>query len=704
MFSLKTRISTGLVLVAVYGFLTVALALTLPASDITFGTHDDRIDAVLPNNRAVTVAAFSDGVSTQPADPILLLEEPDVVATYADLNRFFLGHQQLADWLAGGTLVLIDTDGGRHPVSPVRRTVTQLPGLFWLQLLCGLSGMVICLLVWVPAKRDVAIHSFAITGLSYVLFSSAAAIYSTRDFFMPGPLFSWLSGINHLGALLFSASLGAFLWNYPRKAPSRWVATGFYLASALAIVIDQLQLTDRPAEGFHSWVLGIFLIGLLGAAWQWLGTRTQPGHRSALRWVISSILVGTAFFAGGMILPAMLQVAEPASQGLLFTTFLLMYLGMALGVVRHRLFNLDQWWFSLWSWLLGGLFIMLTDLVLALILSLSAPVTLTLSVALIGWLYFPLRQYLWRKLFLSNHQELEEWFSQALPAMLEAQRHTQPRSGVQEALQAVFQPLALESLPHTTSAIALSDKGETLKVPDPAEPRTWLLHHARQGERVFNRHDMRTAGLVLALHQLVNQADRAHATGAREERLRIRRDIHDDLGAKLLQLLHRSTDTTKPLVREAIHDLRDLLKDMEGESLSLEAAMLQWHEETAQRCEDHGTRLQWRAHPTGTVLAASEFSELTRILREAVTNALKHASTKQLSVVLDGEAGSLTMVIENDGATPARENRTGRGLDIMASRARKLGGRFQHEHQADRWRVILGIPLAAGAPTLEGSR
>ncbi|WP_062810781.1 sensor histidine kinase [Alcanivorax sp. NBRC 102028] len=695
MLSLKTRIIIGLTLVALYGFMIIGMALSLPASSMVFSQRDSQLVAQPPASQPIIVTAFSDGTLQQPADTFLLLEEPDVLATYEDLNSFFHIHQQLATWLANDTLFIIDDSGQSHAVSPQARTLTHLPGLFWLQLLCGLAGMVICVLVWVPAKREVAINSFAITGLSYVLFSSAAAVYSTRDFFMPGLLFTGLSGLNHFGALLFSASLGAFLWNYPRKAPSAWITAGFYLAFAIAIVIDQLQLVTSPVEGFHTWVMAIFLAGLLGAIWQWLKPRRQPGHRSALRWVVISIITGTVFFAGGMILPAMLQVAEPASQGILFTTFLLMYLGMALGVVRHRLFNLEQWWFSLWSWLLGGLFIMLTDLVLAMLLSLSGPVTLTLSVALIGWLYFPLRQHLWKTLFLSKHQGLEDWLSQALPAMLEVQRKTQSESGMEEALQAVFQPLAMERQPLTDSGIRIHDRGETLNIPDGVACQTWSLHHAQQGERVFNRDDIRTAGLVLSLNQLVNQAHEAHALGAREERLRIRRDMHDDLGAKLLQLLHRSTDGTKPLVREAIQDLRDLLKGMEGESLSLEAAVLQWYEETEQRCNDHGTTLQWQTRTSATVLSASEFSELTRILREAVTNALKHVSTTELVVTLSSQAGTLELTIENDGVAVDQALKKGRGMDIMTSRARKLGGSFHHESHSDRWRLILSIPLAS---------
>ena len=170
--------------------------------------------------------------------------------------------------------------------------------------------------------------------------------------------------------------------------------------------------------------------------------------------------------------------------------------------------------------------------------------------------------------------------------------------------------------------------------------------------------------------------------------------MHDDLGAKLLQLLHRSADTAKPLVREAIQDLRDLLKDMEGDALSLEAAILQWHEETLQRCDDHGATLTWQAEASHILLNAREFSELTRILREAVTNALKHGTTRSLAVTLGYQSSTLTLVVENDGVGADNPAGAVRGLDIMAGRARKLGGTCQSNNSSGRWQVELAVPLS----------
>ncbi|MCK0155435.1 sensor histidine kinase [Alcanivorax sp. S6407] len=693
MLSLKTRIAIGFLLVAVYGVVAVSLALSLPASDIRFQVEDDTMVAVLADGSQRSLSHFHDGTRDIAASPRLMLEEPDVLASYADMNAFFDDHRSLQQALSDGTLSIVDTSGERLAVSPTQRTVQSLPGLFWLQLVCGLAGMIICLMVWVPARREIAIHSFALTGLSYVLFSSAAAIYSTRELFIPGPWFTVLSGINHFGALLFSASLAAFLWNYPRPAPSRWFTGMLYGLFVVAIGIDQWQLLATPAAGFHSWVMGIFLLGLGGALWQWRQTRGQPSHRVALRWTVLSIILGTAFFSGGMILPAMMNVAIPASQGLLFTTFLLMYLGMAMGVVRHRLFNLEPWWFSLWSWLLGGLMIMLMDLLLAMILTLSGPATLALSVALIGWLYFPVRQYVWGKLIRNNQPGLDSWLSQALPAMLQVRKINPQQSGIAEALDAVFSPLSLEQVSGVKPFAAIGDKGNQLIVPDPAGHHHFVLQHPGNGQRLFSRRDVDISKLVLSLHQLVNQTRTAWQDGASEERNRIRRDMHDDLGAKLLHLLHKSNPDSRPLVREAINDLRDLLREMEGHSLSLEAATSQWREETARRCKDHEVTLQWDETLLPVTLDASSFSEITRIVRESVSNALKHSATPVLRVTIKASTDQLDLIIINSGLNAAAEPGPQRGLNIMQTRARKMAGQFDYITVNGEWQVRLTVPL-----------
>ncbi len=695
MWSLKARVTLGLCAVLLYGLIAIAVSLSLPASNYTFSQSGDALIAESKEQQAVVVNNFViTNQETIRATPLLMIEEPDVLEDYVTMNHFFATHQRLYEALHLDQLQFEDENGILHPVKLTSRSLFQLSKLFWLQLICGLSGMVICLLVWIPAKKDAAIHSFTLTGLSYVLFSSAAAIYSTRDLFISGEQFALLSGINHTGALLFSASLSAFLWNYPSKAPSIWLLRAFYFSFFIALVLDQLQLVATPVEGFHLWVMGIFVVGLLGFIWQWWRGRKDKERRRSSGWMFASIILGTFFFAGGMILPAILNTAVPASQGLLFTTFLLMYTGMAMGVVRYRLFDLDRWWFSIWAWLLSGLMLMLVDVLLVSLLSLSGPVTLTLSVVVVGWIYFPLRQYVWNRLFAQNHQELDEWLASALPAMLEAQ-HGRGETGIKEALQAVFNPLKIDSveLQNEPPTVQIINDGNTLTVVDPLNNKVYLLHHANEGSKLFRAKDIKTANLVLSLYKLVNQASEAYSEGVKEERYRIRRDMHDDLGAKLLHILHKSQGQSRPLVREAIRDLRNLLKDLEGESLSLDIAIKQWREEAQRRCIDNNCPLNWQSSSSHLVLSVGQFSELTRIVRESITNALKHGNKKQLSVAIHYDEHTLTLLVENEYLPESHSDEHINGLNIMAERAKSLTGTCQYQQTDNKWQVILTVPI-----------
>src|SRR5690606_41287176 len=130
MWSLKTKIAAGLVLVVAYGLLAIGVALSLPGSNVVFATDGDQLVASLSGHRTVTVSAFSDGQRDVPATARLAVEEPDVLPDYAALNTLFATHQWLAASLAQGTLQLRDTQGALHSLTPQPWHLTALPALF----------------------------------------------------------------------------------------------------------------------------------------------------------------------------------------------------------------------------------------------------------------------------------------------------------------------------------------------------------------------------------------------------------------------------------------------------------------------------------------------------------------------------------------------------------------------------------------------
>ena len=71
------------------------------------------------------------------------------------------------------------------------------------------AGVMTAAIVLALGKKSHATLLYALTGLGYLIFAPAAAVYSTRELALEGAVFRALSIVNHFGALFFTASLTA---------------------------------------------------------------------------------------------------------------------------------------------------------------------------------------------------------------------------------------------------------------------------------------------------------------------------------------------------------------------------------------------------------------------------------------------------------------------------------------------------------------
>jgi signal transduction histidine kinase len=698
--SLRTRLFFGLTLLLLVISAALTAALSLPQSNWNFvgDIEANQLLARQDGNASLAVEAFYLAGTKLAAQAILATEEPDVVPTYADFNQLMQQHSALATALKNDQLEIQLADGSRHQLQQRPRKLSDLSASFWLQLGCGASGLLICLLVLISQPNNNAIRAFAVTGLSYLLFTSAASIYSTRSLFIDGQWFHTLSMLNHTGAMLFSAALCSLLWNYPKVIGGKFVSITAYSLFVLNIIVDGLQLTEGPATGSYLWVFGVFLFGLVGSLVQWWFARKNPLARGAVRWLLVSIYAGTFFFAGGMMLPVILQIPPVASQALLFTTFLLMYAGLALGVIRYRLFDLERWWFSIWAWVLGGIAIVLVDIVLASLLTLSSTSSLILATATVGWIYFPVRQWCWRYISYRRGTQIESWLPQAVSRLIDVKSSLQLELAWEDAIKELFQPLFTQHQYRPCSQASIEDNGLNLVLPTLYETNCLVLQHANQGQRLFTREDRNNANTLLSLYRVMQQSLDARLQGAHAERDRIRQDIHDDLGAKLLSILRKSPQQEQQdLVREALNDLRDLLRSIEINPIEINLAIAQWEQETRQRLQNSNCKLHWQSIDSteNIELSPEQYSNLTRVLRESITNSLRHAEPQTISVVFSIQSNALHISVENDGCqvTTEKSSEGGRGLSIMQTRIAKLQGSYQAEESDNSWRLQLRVPL-----------
>lgn len=166
----------------------------------------------------------------------------------------------------------------------------------------------------------------------------------------------------------------------------------------------------------------------------------------------------------------------------------------------------------------------------------------------------------------------------------------------------------------------------------------------------------------------------------RQERERIYQDLHDDIGAKLLQLVHGAESPQQAdLARAVLQDLRDVVSRSRRPPAPLLQLLGEIEAESRQRLAAAGAELVWEQEPDlpDLPLDQAQTLHLIRIGREAISNALRHGGAQWLRVRVFRVGTELVLEITDDGRfAPARIGE-GRGTHTMRERAAGLGGDIQ---------------------------
>ncbi|MBI5660295.1 MAG: ABC transporter substrate-binding protein [Nitrosomonadales bacterium] len=242
---------------------------------------------------------------------------------------------------------------------------------------------------------------------------------------------------------------------------------------------------------------------------------------------------------------------------------------------------------------------------------------------------------------------------------------------------------------------------------------TGILVIFRKSEQMNRQLEERVAAAQQALAASFDERralEISHAAAG--ERERIYRDLHDDVGAKLLGLAISAQRADLPhaadLARSALQDLRDVVSRSAQPVTPLGDLVADWRAETELRLHHIGIALDWRipAEDMPMPVSAEAALNLSRILREAVTNVLRHArQADRIAVNATLKQGCLILSIEDNGpGLPPGGARPHRGMTGMRARAAALGADLAwQEVEPNGCRVALKMPLANLLPENAGA-
>jgi signal transduction histidine kinase len=229
------------------------------------------------------------------------------------------------------------------------------------------------------------------------------------------------------------------------------------------------------------------------------------------------------------------------------------------------------------------------------------------------------------------------------------------------------------------------------------------------------------AALVVSRNQLLRLTQQMHAR-IDEERTAVSREIHDDIGGALAAVKfdlawigRRSADPeVKDRVLQASAMLQQALEASQRIMLSLRPAILdeglvpalQWMVQAHHKRT--GAEVQFRTSREVLDLPADVQAVAYSVVREALTNVVKHAQATRVLVDVSDQEGLLTVEVTDNGkglSPKALSKDTSFGILGLRERAQSVGGWLDvGPREGGGVSVILSVPLGGAefAPEAEG--
>lgn len=218
--------------------------------------------------------------------------------------------------------------------------------------------------------------------------------------------------------------------------------------------------------------------------------------------------------------------------------------------------------------------------------------------------------------------------------------------------------------------------------------------------------DAEVEGLATAFNEMLNRLEqerresgRRAAAAQEEERLRIARELHDQVGQVLTGVLLALDDPeAREAVRGSLEDVRRIARELRPEALDHLGLQSAVRSLCIAAAAGRTLRVEPELELAGVELTPEVELVIYRVAQEGLTNALRHSGASEVVVVLREVDGAVRLIVRDNGrGLPEAGLGDGSGIGGMRERALHVGGRltiFSSPNAGTELR--LDVPLPGG--------